>query len=196
MTRSDLAAQTISTATIGSTTVRQVTDYSITWRTGNSGSCSYNSGTQTWGTCLGWRDDLLTASSSSLGEKQVSNPVLLGGTCPRVIFTTLIPSTDICGYGGSSWLMELDPTNGGTVCQDVFDITGDGTANSSDRPEGGGIVAGISPGIGIMPEPVILRDPANSRDLKTEAGSTGAITTIKNYNVGTTGGRQSWRQLK
>ncbi len=196
VTRSDLAAQTISTATIGSTTVRQVTDYSITWRTGNSGSCSYNSGTQTWGTCLGWRDDLLTASSSSLGEKQVSNPVLLGGTCPRVIFTTLIPSTDICGYGGSSWLMELDPTNGGTVCQDVFDITGDGTANSSDRPEGGGIVAGISPGIGIMPEPVILRDPANSRDLKTEAGSTGAITTIKNYNVGTTGGRQSWRQLK
>lgn len=194
VTRSDLAEQTISTDTVSSTTVRQVTDYSITWRTGSSGSCTYSSGT--WGTCLGWRDDLLTASSSSLGEKQVSNPVLLGGSCPRVIFTTLIPSSDICGYGGSSWLMELDPTNGGTVCQDVFDITGDGVANENDRPTGGGIVAGINPGIGIMPEPVILRDPANSRDLKTEAGSTGAITTIKNYNVSTSGGRQSWRQLK
>ncbi len=192
--RSDLAYQTISTASVGSTTVRQVTDYSITW--GTSGSCTCDTTAGTCGTCRGWRDDLLTASSGSLGEKQVSNPVLLGGSCPRIIFTTLIPSSDICGYGGSSWLMELDPTNGGTVCQDVFDITGDGTANSSDRPTGGGIVAGISPGIGIMPEPVILRDPANSRDLKTEAGSTGAITTIKNYNVGTTGGRQSWRQIK
>ena len=192
--RGNLAYQTISTATAGSTTVRQVTDYTITW--GTSGSCTCDTTAKTCGTCRGWYDDLLTASSSSLGEKQVSNPVLLGGSCPRVIFTTLIPSSDVCGYGGSSWLMELDPTNGGTVCQDVFDITGDGTANSSDRPEGGGIVAGISPGIGIMPEPVILRDPANSHDLKTEAGSTGAITTIKNYNVGTAGGRQSWRQLK
>ena len=192
--RGNLAYQTISTATAGSTTVRQVTDYTITW--GTSGSCTCDTTAKTCGTCRGWRDDLLTASSASLGEKQVSNPVLLGGSCPRVIFTTLIPSSDVCGYGGSSWLMELDPTNGGTVCQDVFDITGDGTANSSDRPEGGGIVAGISPGIGIMPEPVILRDPANSHDLKTEAGSTGAITTIKNYNVGTAGGRQSWRQLK
>ena len=61
------------------------------------------------GNCLGWRDDLLTATTGSLGEKAVSNPVLVGGTVPRIIFTTLIPQTDACTAGGTSWLMELNP---------------------------------------------------------------------------------------
>ncbi len=198
VTRADLGAQTISDATVGSTTVRQVTNYPIAWRTGTSGSCALVtiSGTDTWSDCLGWRDDLMTASSSYAGEKSVSNPVLVGGTVPRIIFTTLIPQTDACTAGGTSPLMELNPKNGGRLPEQVFDIDGNGTIDSNDMIGGTVPVAGIYPGIGIMPEPTILRDPANKTDLKAETGSTGAVVTLKNYVSGAQGGRQSWRQLK
>lgn len=193
--RDTLLQQVFSTATVASTTVRSVTNTTITWCDNNNVStctCPSNGS----GECMGWRDDLLTTASDSLGEMSVSNPVLLGGTVPRIIFTTLIPQSDPCSYGGTSWLMELNPTNGGRLSEQVFDINGDGTITSADKIGGTTPVAGISPGIGIMPEPVILRDPANRQDLKTETGSSGAVQTIKNYVSGTTGGRQSWRQLK
>lgn len=93
--------------------------------------------------------------------------------------------------------MEISPTNCGRLSQSVFDIDGDGTVTGDTGDLANGtVVSGINPGIGIMPEPVILRDPANGQDLKAETGSTGAVTTIKNYVSGSTGGRQSWRQLK
>ena len=190
VTRAKLLPQTISTATVGSTTVRQVTNTTIQW--GSSGTCQ-SDGT---GNCLGWRDDLLTATTGSLGEKAVSNPVLVGGTVPRIIFTTLIPQSDACTAGGTSWLMELNPKNGGQLPEQVFDVDGNGTIDANDMIGGTVPVAGINPGIGIMPEPTILRDPANKTDLKVETGSSGAVVTLKNYVSGTQGGRQSWRQLK
>ncbi len=193
--RSKLLPQTISTVMVGSTTVRQVTNDTINWCTvSNIDSCTCNNTTS--GKCLGWRDDLLTATTGSLGEKSVSNPVLKGGTVPRIIFTTLIPETDACTAGGTGPMMELNPKNGGQLPVQVFDINGDGTIDSSDMIGGTIPVAGIYPGIGIMPEPTIIRDSANGTDLKVETGSSGAVMTIKNYVSGTTGGRQSWRQLK
>ena len=194
--RSKLLPQTISSATtINSATVRQVTNDTIRWCTANdTGTCTCNNTTS--GACLGWRDDLLTATTGSLGEKAVSNPVLVGGTVPRIIFTTLIPQTDPCTAGGTSWLMELNPKNGGRLPEQVFDSNLDGTFDSNDMITGGIPVAGINPGIGIMPEPTIIRDAANKTDLKAETGSSGAVMTIKNYVSGTQAGRQSWRQLK
>jgi len=193
VTRAKLLAQTISTATIGSTSVRTVSNTTIqNWAT--SGICSADGS----GNCLGCSLDLRTGYTDSLGERSISNPVLLGGTLPRIIFTTLIPQSDACSYGGSSWLMEISPTNCGRLSQAVFDIDQDGTVtgDTGDLVGGSIPVSGINPGIGIMPQPVILRDPANGQDLKAETGSTGAVTTIKNYVSGQTGGRQSWRQLK
>ena len=189
--RANLLPQTLSETAIGSTTVRSITtDLVPDWNT--DGTC----GTAAGNKCLGCRVDLLTAQAGSLGEKQVSNPILLGGALPRVIFTTLIPESQVCTAGGTSWLMELNPRNCGRLPAQVFDITGDGIINSEDMITGGIPVAGINPGIGIMPEPTIIRDTANKADLKAESGSTGAVMTIKNYVSGTTGGRQSWRQLK
>lgn len=195
VTRDKLLAQTISTftGTFGSTTatVRTVSNIAIqNWAT--SGNCNADGS----GNCLGCRLDLRTAYTDSLGERAVSNPVLLGGTLPRILFTTLIPQSDACSYGGTSWLMEISPTNCGRLSQSVFDVSGNGTIGTEDKTSGGDVVSGINPGIGIMPEPVVLRDPANGQDLKAETGSTGAVTTIKNYVSGQTGGRQSWRQLK
>ena len=47
----------------------------------------------------------LVSPSGFQGERVIANPLLRNG---RVIFTTLIPDQDPCGFGGDSWLMELD----------------------------------------------------------------------------------------
>lgn len=193
VTRADLLPQTMSEATTaGGQTVRAVTNTAMVWRT-STGTCNpptsgYN--------CLGWRDDLLTATPGYTGEMSVSNPILLGGVLPRVIFTTLIPDNSSCTFGGSGWLLELNPRNGGQLPEQVFDTNEDGVIDSNDMISGTVPVAGINPQLGIMPEPVILRDPAHKKDLKISTGSTGQVKALKNFVSGTSSSRQSWRQLK
>ena len=54
----------------------------------------------------GWYMDFISPVRPTFrGERVVSNPLLRNG---RIIFTTLIPDPDPCGFGGTSWLMELD----------------------------------------------------------------------------------------
>jgi type IV pilus assembly protein PilY1 len=192
VTRADLLPQTMGTATVAGQTVRSVTNTTMVWRT-KTGTCNpptagYN--------CLGWRTDLLTATSGYIGEMSVSNPILLGGVLPRVIFTTLIPDSSACTFGGSGWLLELNPRNGGQLSEAVFDLNGDGVIDANDMISGTTPVAGINPGLGIMPEPVILRDPAHKQDLKISTGSTGAVKALKNFVGKIPSSRQSWRQLK
>jgi type IV pilus assembly protein PilY1 len=183
-----LLTQTIGTATVASQTVRQVTNNALNnW--GDTGTaCNPSSAGNN---CMGWIVNLPTT-----GERSVSNPVLLGGTTPRIIYTTLIPDNAACAYGGSSWLMEHNPANGGPPSAGVFDLDGSNTITSADLIGGVTPVAGINPGIGIMPEPVILRDPSRNRDLKLVPGSTGVVRSIANYPGTGSGGRMSWRQLK
>jgi type IV pilus assembly protein PilY1 len=176
--------------------VRTVSNYPITtW--GDTGS-PCESDTDGGGRCMGWKLTLptdVTTPYNSQGEMVVSNPVLLGGALPRIIFTTLIPQNTQCSAGGTSWLMELNPINGGQLNQSVFDINVDGVITDDDLVSGTR-VSGVESTVGIMPEPVIVRDSANKRDLKITPGSTGSITSVKNYVGQSTGGRQSWRQLK
>ena len=72
----------------------------------------------------GWYFDLPTQ-----GERAVTDPLLLED---RVLFTTQIPSTDPCTFGGSGWLMELAVANGGRLDSPAIDINGDGTLDSAD----------------------------------------------------------------
>ncbi len=181
--RNDLLAQTLTATTVGSVSVRQVTDNPITWRPG-----------ATTPDHLGWQVDLPVT-----GEMSVSNPVLVGGELARIIFTTLIPEPAAsCSFGGTSWLMELNPQNGGRFSQPVFDVNDDGTFDGSDLIGGtGGIPpSGVNPDIGIMPEPVIIRDTANNKIIKGISGSTGMVTTNAQNAGPPTSGRQSWRQLQ
>lgn len=199
VSRTRLLQQTIGYGTVNSANdVRTVTNGTIANWGGSSTACGNNSGY-----CMGWYVDLLTATTSPVntkGEMSVSNPVLLGGTVPRIIFTTLIPDSTPCNYGGTSWLMELSPTNGGPPNQAVFDLNGDGVVNGSDLTSGGATPIGLNPNIGIMPDPVIIRDPGSSgqsgKDLKIVSGSSGAVQSMKNYVPGGSSGRQSWRQLR
>lgn len=174
---STLQIQTIGTDTFGGQTVRTVSDNPIdVW-----GSAA--------GEFMGWQVDLpLTA------EKVVANPLLRTG---RVIFTTLVPSDLPCDVGGTSWLMELDFQNGGPPDFPVFDLNDDGTFNDNDNANGQ-VVIGIDPGLGIMPQPVILDDPAKGRELKIATGTGGDVKGIAN-NPGPldpASGRRSWRQLQ
>lgn len=190
--RSDLLQQTITAGTaVGAFDTRLVTDNAINWRLTR---------TVTAWTHLGWYVDLPTN-----GEKQATDPLLREG---RIIFTTLIPSTDPCQVGGSGWLMELNANNGGRLA-DTFDFTDslgglpDGAFNSFDKQFGVSAAGAKSTASGgALSTPMILSNPSTSRP------STGACKETK-YSQGTNGAimklaetctpgdvRQSWRQRK
>lgn len=179
----DLLAQTISEFTSGGATYRTLSTNAIQWD-GVSG-----------GTKKGWRVDLLTNQTSSLGEMVVFKPILRS---TRVIFTTLIPEQSACSFGGTGFLMELNYQNGGALPFDVFDINDDGNFNASDRAGGSTIISGMKTTLGITPDPVFIDDPAKDREIKIITGSSGLVETVAN-NPGPTSsatGRRSWRQLK
>jgi type IV pilus assembly protein PilY1 len=196
VTRSDLLSQTI-------------TQYPATGDVNNDGAVDaadslrvVSSNVINWTTHLGWALDLRTNQTDSLGEMSVTNPVLATSAPERIIFTTLVPQQTACAYGGTGWLMEVSPVNGGNLGVAVFDVNNDGVVDTADLVNGTG-VSGINPGIGIMPEIVIVNHPGTvPMDLKLASGSTGAVKSIKNYltpSPGGTGsgtGRRSWRQIK
>ncbi|MFQ6024312.1 MAG: pilus assembly protein [Acidiferrobacterales bacterium] len=177
VSNNDLQTQTIGTGTFGGQTVRTVSDNPINaWGTGI-------------GEHMGWRVDL-----PSTAEKAVTDPVLRTG---RVIFTTLVPNDSPCAVGGTSWLMELNFHNGGPPDFPVFDLNDDGLFNDADKANGA-FVVGIDPGLGIMPEPVLIDDPAQGRELKIATGTSGDVQPVAN-NPGPLDpatGRRSWRQLQ
>ncbi len=187
--RSNLLAQTISTTTVSSVDVRTVTNTAISWCT--SGSCSCTGGVN----CLGWRDDLLTATTAARGEMMVTNPLLTGtDVLPAISFTTLIPSSDACSAGGTGFYMLLNPKNGGPLSQAVIDITGDGIIDSNDLVNGS-VPAGYNPNIGIPSDPIAIYGRGGVGVVPL-SGSGGSITSIRNYFPYGELGRQSWRQLK
>ncbi len=77
----------------------------------------------------GWYLDLTPPGGSATGERQVTNSVLRAG---RIIFTTLTPGDDPCVPGGRSWLMELDPANGGRLGFTPFDLDGNRIFDQDD----------------------------------------------------------------
>ncbi len=104
----------------------------------------------------GWMIDLPT-----VGERSVTDPLVRNG---RVIFTTTIPSSGTCDFGGTSWLMELDYLTGGLLSSPPLDTNNDGVINASDL-----IVAGYSIN-------TLSSSPTIARDRNTGAGSAGTGT--------------------
>ncbi|GEM_PF-534861 len=196
VSRTRLLAQTFTT--VGN--ARTVTSNNISnW--GNTGAaCNPASASNV---CMGWRDDLLTATTGSIGEMSVFQPVPITTSPSRIVFTTLIPLSSACSAGGTSWLMEVDPSTGGVLGSALLDINGDGVVNSADLV-GGAPAAGVLSTIGIEPNPVVVHDNATGNDLKVVSGSSGAVGIITNYtpvpppgsSAPPLSGRKSWRQLQ
>jgi type IV pilus assembly protein PilY1 len=146
-----------------------------------------------WDTHKGWYLDLPTA-----GERQVSDSTLRNG---RIIFTTLIPNDQVCSFGGTSWLMELDAKTGSRLEDSPFDLNNDDEFTEADKVTvtvGGTTelvaVSGVQSTQGILPSPTML--PSGSTEIKYNSGSTGGIfITVENPGPGASG-RLAWRQFQ
>ncbi|ORU90199.1 MAG: hypothetical protein A6F71_04325 [Cycloclasticus sp. symbiont of Poecilosclerida sp. M] len=153
----------------------------------------------------GWYMDLnVPTANGPEGERVVSVPLLRNG---RLIVVTLIPSSNPCGSGGSSWLMELDAVNGSRLSTSPFDINNDGAIDLNDLvhiydTNGDGkidaldniAISGIRKyGLGIIKAPSVLVCDDRTECLYT-SGS-GSLGVIKRAS-GSPTGRQSWRQLR
>ncbi|HSW13322.1 MAG TPA: PilC/PilY family type IV pilus protein [Solimonas sp.] len=128
-------------------------------------------------------------------ERQVSTPILRGGA---IIFTTLIPNTEICGFGGDSFLMEIDALSGSRLESTPFDLNRDTAFNSDDQVIYNGERVPVSGRLskeGIIKTPAIIS--AGAFEIKLASGTTGGIdTTIEPGRGGVGGGRLSWRQMQ
>lgn len=148
---------------------------------------------------LGWYMDFIQPASSNLppnsdlGERVVSAPILRDG---RIIFTTVIPSTDACTFGGTGWLMELGSTSGQRLGLPPWDISGDGKIDSNDLVTSGGssvAPSGKQSKVGIIKTPGIIS--AGTQEYKYTSGSTGNLeVTLEAAGIST--GRKAWRQLR
>jgi type IV pilus assembly protein PilY1 len=148
---------------------------------------------------LGWYMDFIQPATSNLpansdlGERVVSAPILRDG---RIIFTTVIPSTDACTFGGTSWLMELGSTSGQRLGSAPWDINGDGKIDSNDLVTSGGssvAPSGKQSQVGIIESPGIIS--AGTQEYKYTSGSTGSLE-VTLEAAGSSTGRKAWRQLQ
>lgn len=154
----------------------------------------------------GWYMDLLSPNGYE-NEKQVTGAQVRGN---RVIFTTLTPETDICGFGGTSWLMELDFRDGSRLEQSPFDLDANGEFNDKDNAttdlnDGQGAQPYPPGGIrrkleGIMAPPIITTGTFGTEGRPVQykympASSGNIVVIIENPGEDSTG-RQSWRQIR
>jgi len=144
-----------------------------------------------WATQHGWYMDLTES-----GELVAQDPQLNNG---NIVFVTQTPSSDPCGFGGTSWLMELDAITGGwptgvvTGFGDaVFDTNGDGVIDGDDLQN----VSGYQPDGGdasIWTKPTII--PAGDKEFKFMSRSSGGVQGVTEA-PGIGSGRQSWEQIR
>lgn len=138
-----------------------------------------------WSTSKGWFINLPTS-----GERFVTDPTLHNG---RIIFTSMIPSTASCSYGGSSWLMELNYLDGSMLRSPPFDTNGNGTINASDTLVGGRAIATIGSAPAIQPG---LGTKQNPMEAKYINESSGTVTKVAESADPRVSRRVSWRQIK
>lgn len=175
--RSDLQQQTVTTTTTVSGTV---------FRTSSTNPVAWKAPVVAGGTKRGWFMDMPTS-----GERIVSEPVLYSG---RLLFTTVIPSSVVCGSGGTGWLMQLDSVTGSALTGPTFDVDGNGQLDASDSlGAGSGSASGMK--FTSMPSaPRLQKNPGNSTMIVPITKSDGTLETpIIPYPP--TQVRSSWRQI-
>ncbi len=146
--------------------------------------------------------DLLQPPSSTFqGERQVTDSTLRNG---HIIFTTLIPSSDPCSPGGSSWLMEMDAATGARLAYSPFDLNNDGTFTTADYvtvtiggtqvtlPVSGRL---LNVGGAATPSIIAAKDKEYKYSSGTSLSGVGIDVTREHPGVRVTG-RQTWIQLK
>lgn len=184
LTVSDLLAQEILTrVTVNSLGLTVLSDYQLNNQKG-------------WYLDLNWKPSL--GGSGPDGERVTARALVRGD---RVIFTSLIPSSDPCAAGGQSWLYEVDALSGSRLEYSVFDVSGDLNFNEEDYVEveiDGETVrvppSGLNPDIGIINTPTILREGGGD-ERKVFTGSSGQIISVPEKGA-VNRGRQNWEQIR
>jgi type IV pilus assembly protein PilY1 len=147
----------------------------------------------------GWYLDLVSPVAGFQGEMSVTDPVLRNG---RVIFTTTIPTLDICDFGGTSWLMELDALSGSRLDYTPFDLNNDKKFSDLDfatitLPDGTKVkvpVSGLASDAGLTPKPAVVA--GDNAEYAITPDTSGNIE-VRRQNPGPNGtGRQSWKQIR
>ena len=161
----------------------------------------------TLATQRGWYLDLVSPVNGYEGERSISDPILRNG---QAIFTTAIPNSDPCAYGGRSWLMDVDALTGGDLSYIAFDLNGDKNFNDNDTvlitlPDGSTVrkpISGWQTDNGMSTKSGVVSD--GPIDRLVNGGTNGNCgsnnepackTKGVNQGPGATG-RQSWRQLR
>lgn len=151
----------------------------------------------------GWYMDLVWESTNGgpgpQGERVTSRALVRGD---RVIFTSLIPSSDACSAGGTSWLYELNTLSGSRLSYSVLDINNDGKFDEGDfvtiTIDGEEFTvppSGLDPDIGIITTPTVLTDPVSGNERKIFTGSSGQIISVPEAGS-INRGRQNWEQIR
>jgi len=155
-----------------------------------SGNVTFSSSTANpvdWTTKKGWYLDL-SWNGVSPAERVAYDPQILGQI---LNFVTVVPSNDVCAYGGDSWDYVLDPITGGSPPYAVFTgvpqitVTGGGKFFPSRRKS----MVGISP-----TGTVITVGKGSGIDFK--GGSTGEIEKFGVNLKAAAGARLSWREIR
>lgn len=174
--------------------VRHVSDNAVNWNEPvNPGDPAVD---------LGWYMDLqVVGASQDSGERQISRPLLRNNA---IIFTTIIPESASCSFGGDSWLMELDINNGGRLDHTPIDFNNDNTFNTADYIlvpdiDGDGNddyvpAGGMKSASGITPTPAVFVSPGKDFEVKVLNG-TGGLSTLKENPEASPQGRQNWKQI-
>ena len=141
----------------------------------------------------GWYINLPTS-----GERVVSDANIRAG---RVVFNTLIPNTDPCGFGGTGWVMELDIMNGNRNDSPTFDTNSDGQMSAADLNMHGTIDNASGRAISSIPAAAgFLRAPPQAGqppfENKYVNTSSGSVTVIGETAGLGSASRGSWRQLQ
>lgn len=135
----------------------------------------------------GWLMTLQSPNKGGQGERVVTVPQLRAG---RIVFVTIIPSTQSCAGGGSGWFMLLDALSGGSSPSAVFDFNNDKKYTQADNLNGraasGVFVNGLPNADSIF---------SNGSSDQNLVPTTQGISSFTTRGGGDTG-RQSWRQLQ
>lgn len=187
--RSNLQAQTITTTISASGNL---------YRTSSANSVDWEAPVNVGGTKRGWFMDLPVS-----GERIVSKPTLYGG---RILFTTLIPNSAVCGNGGTGWLMELDAMSGSPLSGPSFDVDGDGDVDANDHLGTPGVYPSGRQSSSIPSAVTIQKDLTSPKKPVRKIGSESAANAAANGSIAPsltidlnpaldTSVRSSWRQI-
>ena len=143
---------------------------------------------------LGWYLDLLQPPlpGTQQGERVINKAIIRSG---RVLFSTLIPASGTCSYGGSGWVMEVDAASGGEPSQAFLDLFGNGQYDSVTLSSGvsaAAVGSRITNGFGSMP----LSTTNGSVYSTSVSTSSGNIQLLPNALITTGNPRVSWSQIK